>query len=500
MPAAGVEMGMDILQSRDMPAAARADVAGGSAMALLRAVAVALGIGWSILFVVVGLHYDLQMYGDGSIFSYGVAVQDAWAFHLHNMPGRLFVYLFSFVPAEAYVGLTGDARGGIAAYGFLFYAAPLLGLAATWAADRSRGRIIFAYACTSTACSAPLVFGFPTEMWMAHALFWPALAVCHYARPGLGGIAPVFVVLLALAFTHEGAIVLEVAILATLALRGLRDPALWRAAGAFLVVMTFWSAVKAALPPDDYYAGVFTAAALHFFDPDRFVNGFFLSLAGALVAYGILFLCLRRFAPATAQLGAAAVVAAALIVYWLWFDQSLHTYHRYFFRTVLLIATLGFGGLAALYALDADGRLRVPFLRPLMAALAADTMARAAVGAIALVTLVHAVETAKFAVAWTQYKGAIQALATGTASDPALGDARFVSSDRAGVNPLSWNSTTPYLSVLLAPGFAPSRLVVNPRANYFWLSCAVATAKQQAERAVPSASRALVRRYACLHR
>src|SRR4029077_15959374 len=96
MPSAGVEMGMDILQPRHMPAAARADVAGGSAMALLRAVAVALGIGWSILFVVVGLHYDLQMYGDGSIFSYAVAARDAWAFHLHNMPGRLFVYLFSF--------------------------------------------------------------------------------------------------------------------------------------------------------------------------------------------------------------------------------------------------------------------------------------------------------------------------------------------------------------------------------------------------------------------
>jgi hypothetical protein len=52
----------------------------------------------------------------------------------------------------------------------------------------------------------------------------------------------------------------------------------------------------------------------------------------------------------------------------------------------------------------------------------------------------------------------------------------------------------------VAPGFAPSRLVVNPRTNYFWLSCAVATANQQAARALPSASRALVRRYACLHR
>jgi len=314
----------------------------------------------------------------------------------------------------------------------------------------------------------------------------------------------VFGLLLALAFTHEGAIVLELAILATLALRGMRDAALWRAAGAFLAVLAIWAAVRAAFRPDDYYAGVFTAAALHFFDPDRFVNAFFLSLVGALASYGILFAVLRRFAPAAAQLVAGAIVAAGLAVYWLWFDQSLHTYHRYFFRTMLLIATLGFGCLAATHALDADGRLSVPILRRLSAALggarARDTIARAAVGAIALVTLVHAVETAKFVVAWTHYKADIEALATGTASDPALGDARFVSPDRAGANRLSWNSTTPYLSVLLAPGFAPSRLVVNPRANYFWLSCAVATANRDAARAVPAASRALVRVYACLHR
>jgi hypothetical protein len=41
------------------------------------------------------------MYADGSIFSYSVAVQDAWAFHWHNISGRLFVYFFSYLPTEA---------------------------------------------------------------------------------------------------------------------------------------------------------------------------------------------------------------------------------------------------------------------------------------------------------------------------------------------------------------------------------------------------------------
>src|SRR5260370_26371046 len=106
-------------------------------------------------------------------------------------------------------------------------------------------------------------------MWMAHALFWPALAVCHYARQSLGGAVLVFGLLLALAFTHEGAIVLELAILATLALRGMRDAALWRAAGAFLAGLAIWAAVRAAFRPRAYYAGGFPPAALPIADPRR---------------------------------------------------------------------------------------------------------------------------------------------------------------------------------------------------------------------------------------
>jgi hypothetical protein len=90
----------------------------------------------------------------------------------------------------------------------------------------------------------------------------------------------------------------------------------------------------------------------------------------------------------------------------------------------------------------------------------------------------------------------------GTASDPALGDRHFVSSARidARLNRLSWSSTTHFLSVLLAPDFAPARLVVDPGNNYIWLSCRMAVASEQAERAIPAQSRRLVRVHACLHR
>src|SRR5262249_10509900 len=222
---------MDMAADISVPGTSRAVSAGAGIYSdahLLHTSVGAAGLGSSILFVAVGLRYELQLYADGSAVSYAGSVEDAWAFHWHNISGRLFVYLFSHVPAETYVRLTGDAHGGIVIYGFLFFAAPLLGLIATFAADRSNGRIIFRYACCSTACLCPLVFGFPTEMWVAHSIFWPALAASHYAREGMKGTALVFAMLLALVLTHGGALIFAVAILATLRLRGGRDPVFLR--------------------------------------------------------------------------------------------------------------------------------------------------------------------------------------------------------------------------------------------------------------------------------
>src|SRR5215472_12005817 len=254
---------------------------------LLRTLAISAGICWSILFVVVGLGYGLQFYGDGSIFSYSIAVEAAWAFHWHNIPGRVFVYLFSYVPAETYVAVAGDSRGGIVIYGFLFFVAPLLGIIATWVADHSRGHTIFGSACGSTACLCPLIFGFPTEVWMAHALFWPTLTLCHYAPRRIGGTIAVFMALLALAFTHEGALIFVVTILATLLLRGRGDATFIRAACIFLVVLSIWILVRAIFPPDAYFAGMFERAALHVFDVSIFTCDLARLLFAVLATYAI---------------------------------------------------------------------------------------------------------------------------------------------------------------------------------------------------------------------
>jgi hypothetical protein len=220
------------------------------------------------------------------------------------------------------------------------------------------------------------------------------------------------------------------------------------------------------------------------------------------MSYGTAFFALRPLTPEGAHIHAGSIVAVMLVVYWLWFDHALHADNRYYLRTVLLIVTPLLGALATARALDADRRLNVPFLSRLMAASTGDVTARAAAGAILLVMLVHAVETAKFVAAWMNYQVAVRALATGAASDPTLGDPRFVSSQRisADLNRLAWSSTIHFLSVLVAPGLAPRRLVLDPNANYFWLSCKTATANREADRVVPVDSRELVRVHACMHR
>lgn len=469
----------------------------------LRSVAIAGGIVWAIIFIVAGLGFQFQIFGDGSIFSYSAAAQDAWAFHFHNISGRVFVYLYSLLPAETYVALTKDAQGGIVLYGFLFFGAQLFGLIGTYAADRSKDRVIFSFACASNALLGPMVFGAPSEMLIAHALFWPALAVSHYPRESFAGHALVFALLLMLGLSHDGGLVFAIVIGATLSLRGRRDKVFRRIAVMLAAVILIWAAVKITFPADHYAAGVIFRAALRFFSPRVFTGSLFVLIVATIAAYGLIVLALQRLKLARAHIYAAVIIVVALGIYWLCFDQSLHTENRYFLRTIVLLATPVLGLLAAGYLLSAEGRLKlkVPLLPRAMKLCATRAMLRAATYAFLLVMLIHTVETAKFIVAWTDYKAGIRALAMGTASDPGLGDPRFVSAERLGekLNRLSWNSTTLYLSVLLAPDFAPARLVIDPTGNYFWLTCRTAAKNLAADRAIPAASRELIRVFACQH-
>lgn len=467
-----------------------------------RSLIVGIGLCWSASFLAIALYSQLELYGDGAMFSYAIAVRDVWAFHWHNISGRTSVFLLTLWPAEAVVGMTGSPWAGIIVYGLLFNGAPLAGLVATYAADRSPGRLIFVYACASTALLCPLVFGFPTEMWLAHALFWPTLALSHYARPTTVGGTSVFAAWILLAFTHEGALVLLAAVLATLVPRGLRSRQFVRAAAAFAIVLVLAVASKLVLPPDDYYSDALVRAAMHFFDLAIFKVEVVAVLLTTVFGYAAIFGLISVWRPKSACIYALAIALGLLVVYWLRLDHSVHASSRYYMRTALVIVTPLLGVVAALTAMATEGVVFEPLARLQQSVVPPLPVTRCVVASILImVTLIHTVETGKFVIAWSRYRDAIAALAMGRDSDPALGNASFVSSRRISpaLAPLEWFSTTPYLSIILA-NFLPNRLVVDPAGNYFWLSCATATRNRDAELAVPRQTRDLVLKYSCLHR
>jgi hypothetical protein len=341
-------------------------------------------------------------------------------------------------------------------------------------------------------------------MWAAHSLFWPALALCLYAPLDMRGRATVFTAMLALIFTHEGAIVFATVILFAVFLRGWRHVLFARTITAFAVAMAIWIIVKLTIRPDDYIAGVMAAAAFKFIDIGNLTEPAFVLLFAAIAVDDLLTIALRRIAPRIARITSLAVCVVLLAAYWLWFDRSLLAEDRYNLRTVLLILTPAFALMAAVQTMDENTRAQspLPFLSPLAAMIERAANPRVILSALVLTLLVHTVETTKFIWGWTQYKAAIAALATRSASDPALGDPRFVSSKRIdpALNRLSWNSTTPYLSVLVAPGMKPERLVIDPGTGYFWLPCDTAKQSERDSTALPAESRQLIRTYSCLHR
>jgi len=228
------------------------------------------------------------------------------------------------------------------------------------------------------------------------------------------------------------------------------------------------------------------------------------AVAAALAAYACLIPAARARNVKRPHLAADWLVLAWRTAGWIGFDRWLLTEARYDLRTVLLIGIPILGVLATMQIMSPDDWSRSPlaFLHAWFTSAQRIAGPRALSGALALVLLVHAVETGKFITGWIEDKNALRALANGSASDPQLGDPLFVSARRLppSLNRLAWDSTTPFLSVLVTPDLKPARLVVDPSAGYFWLPCRTAKRSEAESRALPEETRRLVRLHACLHR
>jgi hypothetical protein len=448
-----------------------------------RSVVLALAIAWCAAFPLVGVPAELHFFADGSLFSYAVAADNAWSFHWRQIPGRLAAYLWASWPGQEWGLLTGDPSAGVAVYAALNFLAPAAGLAAVWAADRAGTFTSCAALSSSLLC--PVLFGFPTELWISHAAIWPAFAllwrVAGHVRWAIGTVALGIVIL-----SHEAGVIWALTLLAALIFAPDGSQVRRRALLSFGLAMLVWAACELLIRPDPYEAEVLGRNAWNLVRLSSLAVPLTLTIASALFLYCIVLAF--RVGPRVAF----AVTAGALMLFWAFFDTTLHARDRYYSRTLVLGAV---PVLVLLTALRASDRARMTRDRW-------SAAIPAAIGALLLVTLVHMVETAKFVIAWREYVAAIRHLALGEDADPALGFPDFVSSARLSTHfeRLSWQSTTPFLSVLVSDRYAPRRLVVDPQANYFWFDCTAASANATAVRAVPMMTREMIRRYTCLHR
>jgi len=181
-------------------------------VARLARIIIALAAAWCAAFPLLGLGARLPLFADGALFSYAVAAGDSWDFHFRQIPARAAAWLLTAGLGDAVGRLSGHAMAGVRAYWAAFLLAPALGLLATWRTDAS-GRIL-PFAAGSTALLLPLVFPFPTEMWVAHAAFWPALALGWNRGP-----RPLLALALAItALSHEAGLLLACGAVGLLAL------------------------------------------------------------------------------------------------------------------------------------------------------------------------------------------------------------------------------------------------------------------------------------------
>ncbi|KAF0128212.1 MAG: hypothetical protein FD152_2362, partial [Xanthobacteraceae bacterium] len=166
---------------------------------------------------------------------------DPWGAHFANIPARATAFLVTMVPPFLWARF-GDPADAIRLYGLIFGLLPLAGLAATWAIAGNRRILLFC--ALSTIIVLPASVFFPSETLVTHALFWPLFAfLCVSPAPA---VIPTVLLMLALAFSHEGGLLLLVLMVVFLAVSGRAGRVV---IAAFALVLAAWLATKLLVQP-----------------------------------------------------------------------------------------------------------------------------------------------------------------------------------------------------------------------------------------------------------
>lgn len=452
---------------------------------------------------------DVQIFADGGFFAFAFLTGDPWGAHFVNIPTRAAAFLVTMVPPFLWARV-GDPAGAIRLYGLIFGLLPLAGLLATWAIAGNRRILLF---CSlSTIFVLPASVFFPSETLVTHAVFWPLFAlVCVSRAPAA---LPAVLLMLALAFSHEGGMGLMVLLVALLALRRRAGPVV---VGAGLTVLVLWLSTRLLVPP--VHAATRDALVLNMIgvvNPFGIIRPLSVAIvAGVATAWWLL----RRDAadePPVSRIlviaGLALIPAAAILVA---ADLAFVGRHdtllvgRYNFRT-LLLGSLALFLLALSVMSLPDGRRPAPVRRLIGWATARARRAPALILATMLIaTACHAMDGVNFLASWRAYAQELRAIALGRPA-PVPAYAEILSRhprpaperlQRPGRDwTMSWDWTDPFLSVVLALPQPAQALVYRPAETYAPLSCTMMRDADRSAIRVPRESYELLVSYMCEHR
>jgi hypothetical protein len=470
---------------------------------------------------VIAVLYRVTAFADGSFFALSILTADPWSFGWVSYPSRITAFGLTILPPFTVGRITNDPALAVATYSAIMGALPLAGLLATQRLS-APGAPWPTLCAASTIVLAFNVAFFPTEMWLAHALVWPLVALA--ARPG-APLAAVAILALATAFVHEAAIPLVGLALVHGALTA-RRPALLAILAAVLAVALL---VKALAPiANDEIARTVGQNALDFLSPGNFFTNGVVSVLGALGLWAAVRVVYR---PASARgeimivMGVCLAAAIQLLVW----PGPPHVLRRYIARSLIFVglaATLGAAialqvlpGLATRIAAWRDRHIQ-----PLLAAAAVIILVSA---------LGHLTETARFLGHWQRLEQALSGAVPAAEAMPRgmvafTADGREVMGTAAwalptggtlevpnpapdGAGPfgqarpyqpgpgwaVAWHWALPLHSVAPAQAGGADFIVAVPAADFSPVTCNTLRALDPATTLVPPVRLALLTRYIC---
>lgn len=448
----------------------------------------------------------VQLFADGGFFAFAFLTGDPWGAHFANIPARATAFLVTIVPPYL-MARVADPAAAIRLYGLIFGLLPLAGLSATWAIAGNRRILLFC--ALSTIVVLPASVFFPSETLVTHALFWPLFAFLCVSRAPAA--LPTLLLMLALAFSHEGGMGLLVLLVVFLAAGGRAGRVV---IGAGLAVLLAWVAVKILVQPvHGATRDILFDNMLGVVNPVGIIRPLSVAiLAGVAGAWWLL----RREAAEAPPLprlltvvGLALIPAAAILIA---ADLAFVGRHdnllvgRYNFRTLLLGSLALF--LVVLTVLSLPEERRPAPVRRLVAWVTVRARrAPALIFATMLVaTACHAMDGANFLASWRAYAQEVRTIALGRAA-PLPAYAEVLSRDVRGAPErlqrpgrawsMSWDWTDPFLSVVLALPEPAQALVYRPAETYAPLSCARMRDADRTAIRLPAESYALLVRTIC---